>query len=117
MKTRPRALTPGPTLETQTKYGETLLHEAAEYNENPAVLKALVTAGANVAARDDNGDTPLHRVAKYVHWAFPDNFKHIGDDDPHAGDAIEALLDAGADPMARNAAGETPWDHAKANKG
>ena len=55
-----------------------------------------------------------HWAAKYVHWAFPDNLKHIGGDDPHAGDAIEALLVAGADPMARNVAGETPWDLAKA---
>ena len=32
------------------------------------------------------------------------------------GPAIEALLDAGANAMARNAAGETPWDLAQANE-
>ena len=35
---------------------------------------------------------------------------------PHAGDAIEALLDAGADAMTRNAAGRTPWDLAQENE-
>ena len=29
---------------------------------------------------------------------------------------ITALLDAGADPKARNATGKTPWDHAKDNE-
>ena len=38
-----------------------------------------------------------------------------GDEDPHAGAVIEALLDAGADATARNAAGQTPWDHAQEN--
>ena len=34
----------------------------------------------------------------------------------HAGPGHQALLDAGANAMARNAAGETPWDLAQANE-
>ena len=39
----------------------------------------------------------------------------IGDEDLHAGEAIDALLAAGADATARNAAGQTPWDLAQEN--
>ena len=34
----------------------------------------------------------------------------------NAGDAIDALLGAGANPTVRNAAGETPWDRARDNE-
>ena len=95
--------------------GDTLLHTAVRFN-NMAMIGFLLAAGANLKARAEDGNMPLHTAAKYVHWAFPDNLESIGDDDPHAGDAIEALLAAGADPTARNAAGQTPWDLAEANE-
>ncbi len=57
--------------------------------------------------RDEYGNTPLHLAAHYT---------DADDSSLHAGDALEALLDAGANPMARNAAGQTPWDLARANE-
>ena len=57
-------------------------------------------------ARDEDGNTLLHSAAELV--------SDFGD--LHGGDAIGALLDAGANPAARNAAGETPWDLAKENE-
>ena len=36
----------------------TPLHAAAEHNENPAVIEALLDAGADATARDDYGRIP-----------------------------------------------------------
>ena len=72
----------------------------------------LLAAGATTEARDENGNTPLHVAAAYDRGYGYDN----EDEDPHAGDTIEALLDAGADAAARNSAGRTPWDLAQENE-
>ena len=59
----------------------TPLHLAAWSTEDPAVIEALLKAGANLEARGDNRKTPLHLAA----WST---------EDPAV---IEALLKAGAD--------------------
>ena len=43
--------------------GFTPLHRAAARNESPAVVAALVEAGARVEARTIFGETPLHMAA------------------------------------------------------
>ena len=59
------------------------------------ILRALLEAGANPNAADDNGDTPLFFVARHS------NIRRV-----------EALLDAGADPAARNRYLDTPLHRA-----
>ena len=80
--------------------GRTPLHRAAESNENPAVIEALLDAVADLKARDKDGETPLHRAA-----GFNESLA-----------IITALLDAGADLKARDSLGETPWDRVKDRK-
>ena len=70
--------------------GRTPLHVAALANA-PRLIAALVEAGADVEARDEDTLTPLHLAA--------------GAD---AAAAVAALLEAGADLQARNRLGETP---------
>ena len=96
-------LAAGADLEAQWGLG-TSLHMAAGFSENPAVLEILLAAGADLEAQDEDGHTPLHWAAAFAYYRV------------HAGRAIEALLDAGANAMARNAAGETSWDLAQANE-
>ena len=73
--------------DARTPLGSTPLHLAAT-NVDPAALKALIKAGANVNARDSEGVTPLH-MAAYAQRT------------PHA----RLLLEAGADPAAKTNAG------------
>lgn len=87
--------------------GVTPLHEAAFGNhEHPEIIEILISAGANVDARGrreaglqkENGWTPLHYAARYS-----------------APFVVDALLDAGADPTARDDEGRLPWDLASGN--
>ena len=82
----------GADLEARTGYeGATPLHWAARVNGNPAVIAALLQAGANLEARDDIGRTPLHMAVGFNELAV-----------------IAALLQAGADLEARTDRGWTP---------
>lgn len=74
--------------------GETPLHHAAGYNANPAVVEALVAAGADVAATGgERLDTPLHYAAQH---------------NPNPA-MVEALVEAGADVNARNRPVNPTW--------
>ena len=79
------------------RVGTTPLHEASE-NANPAVAALLVSRGADVAARNHSGDTPLHRAA----------------DNPAV---VEVLIAAVADVEARNHSGDTPLHRAARQSG
>lgn len=67
--------------------GDTILHLAAEHAEDPAIVEALIAAGADLEARDEAREegevttTPLHRAA-------------YSNENP---DVTAALLAAGAD--------------------
>ncbi len=70
---------------------------AASINPNPAVIEALVRAGADLERTGPSGQTLLHDAADYIPRAFP------------------LLLRLGADPEARDADGRTPMDYAREN--
>ena len=84
-------------------YGETRLGLAARLNSNPAVVIALLEAGADPNGRDDGGWTPLHSAAG-------------NDDNPE--EIIAALVERGADPNARGKELDaTPLHSAAADNG
>lgn len=74
----------------------TPLHFAAGFNDDPAIIDALVAAGAELEARLEQGLTPLHLAAGFNHNPA----------------VIEALLEAGADRRAQDNDGNIPWDYA-----
>lgn len=83
-----------PQLEGRDSAGETALFAAGEYRNKDKdgarveCVRLLVAAGADVNARDNDGNTPLHKT--------------------FLTDVEEELLELGADVNARNNDGETP---------
>ena len=71
---------------------DTPLHLAVRWIEDPAVIQALVDAGADVDVKNADGDTPLHLAVRWI-------------EDPAV---IQALVDAGADVDVKNDYGDTP---------
>lgn len=61
-------------------------------------MSVLLEAGADLNARDEVGQTPLHAAA--------------GSETPAV---VNALLEAGADANARDGSNKTPFDFAKGN--
>ena len=120
------------------KLGMTLLHMVAmSPDHEPSVVRMLVEAGADPNARDENGWTPLHAaaglnpepsvvavIAILAEAGADPNARTEDDFTPlHAAaglnpepSAIKALIEAGADPAARDRWGKMPFDYAKDNE-
>jgi ankyrin repeat protein len=83
-----------PKLEARDRKGKTAVFAAGSYRDRDQdgarveCIRLLVQAGANVNARDNEGNTPLHEI--------------------FLTDVEEELLKLGADANARNQDGETP---------
>ena len=111
----------------------TPLHVAASVNDDPAIITALLDAGADLGARNAIGLTPLHYAASNndnpaiittlldagadlgaqgSEGLTPLHLAASNNDDPAI---VTALLDAGADLNAGDAIGRTPWDMAQVN--
>lgn len=100
------------------RYAGSLLHIAARRGSEP-VLQLLLAAGFSPALRGPGGKTPLHDAASGGHprmvmlllaaGAHVDARTAYGFTPLHlsVGPATQLLLDAGADPMARDAHGQT----------
>ena len=62
-------------------------------------VRALIRAGAEVNARDEEGDTALHDAARHAESRA----------------VVDALLNGGADVTLRNTHGKSAWDYAREN--
>jgi len=91
----------GADVNARDKNGMTSLLLAVQGCPEPKVITALVRAGAKVNAADWKGNTALMFAAQAME--FP-------------GEATNILLDAGANPKAKNRAGKRAIDYARKNK-
>ena len=93
---------------TRNSFGTTPLHVAAAQDGMgagvPEAVRFLAECSpSSLGVRDDQGNTPLHALYQGA-LAFP---LHTLTGGAHEG-VLKALLEAGADPNAKNEAGDTP---------
>ena len=82
----------------ESNNGQITLHTAARY-DNLEIVEYLIENGANIEAKDDYGNTPLHTAANYGSTL----------------EIVEYLIENGADIEANNNDGNTPLHHAAEN--
>ncbi|KAK8219025.1 hypothetical protein IWZ01DRAFT_524523 [Phyllosticta capitalensis] len=102
--------------------GETALHTAAS-NAQPWIMKRLLYRGASANAQDDAGRTPLHvaachhfisgdqeppSVVNTMEWDVDQSIEYTTED--VEANAVNLLIECGADPTIRDNAGRTPLD-------
>lgn len=115
----------GLDLQSKDEFGNTHLHYAAEFNDDPQLISLLLDRGAVNDSPGELGRTPLHLAAEanvvpvvailldrgadvmaraqdtgYTPLHFAANNEHIG--------VLSLLLERGADPTAANGSGTTP---------
>lgn len=87
------------SVEDRSQAGDTPLLLGAENSGDPAVVKALVAAGANIHAKDNAGNTAI-KLAAWQH--------HI--------ETVKFLIKLGGDACAKDNDGKTAIDDAKSNQ-
>ena len=85
----------GADINAQCDVGVTLLMEASIYG-NVKCVKELLQRGVDLSIRSNRGWTPLHCIC---YWSNDYNGEHLT--------CVEALLDAGIDPDAKDSQGRT----------
>jgi ankyrin repeat protein len=83
----------GASIQSQSMYGDTPLHNAVEYAEYINIVKVLIDAGSDLNALDYHGNTPLYYALYHKNT-----------------EAMELLLNAGANPFLFNEDLDTIFD-------